>query len=450
MKHIILATLVLLCCMGLNAQNISRRQAVSDIDSLFHTLAEVHPDLYSNISKESLDAHIADLKAGVQDSVNVIELYQSVAPVVALIGDAHTSVVLPDRQILIRAGKYIPVFPTIDNNTGRMFVKASVGNCVPYDSEILSINGISAKEMVEQMLTYASGERVFFRLTMVDNNIMGLFHMLFAAPEYAITYREPDGDEDKSCTLQAVEAAKLNAGLVLSPKILKLMEEHGGNEPYTFRILDDNSVAVMNFDACMDVKGMEVFADSMFTTLRERGIKNLIIDVRYNGGGNSKVGDVLLKYIAPRPFAQFGKTLIKVTPTTIALTQNRYEKPETRIIPESDVIREEPLPESQRFDGTVCLLTSHTTFSSAASFAWAFKEAGCGKVIGEETGGMSVHYGDVIGFKLQNSGLMVNVSHKRFWLPGADENDVHGVIPDIICPQDEALETALKCIEEKS
>lgn len=92
---------------------------------------------------------------------------------------------------------------------------------------------------------------------------------------------------------------------------------------------------------------------------------------------------------------------------------------------------------------------AHTTFSSASSFAWAFKEAGCGTVIGEETGGMSVHYGDIITFKLPNSGLAVNVSHKRFWLPGADENDIHGVIPDIMCPQDKALEAALKCTQEE-
>lgn len=397
----------------------------------------------------TLNSQITSIMADLPDSVSVIALYEALAPVIAGIGDAHTTMVLPYREVMIKAGRYIPVFPTIDSNTGRMYVKASVGDCVPYDSEILSINGNGAADMVGKMLTFVGGEREFFRLTMIDNNIMGLFHMLFSAPEYTIKYVESDSKEEKCVTLQAVEADKLNSELVLSPRILKLMEEHGSGAPYSFRIMDGNKVAVMNFDACMDVKGMEAFADSMFTELRQQDINDLIVDVRYNGGGNSNVGDILLKYIAPKPFAQYGKTLVKVTPTTIALTGNRYEKPHTYIIPEDSVSRHEPLSEAQRFRGNVYLLTSHTTFSSASSFAWAFKEAGCGTVIGEETGGMSVHYGDVIGFRLPNSGLTVNVSHKRFWLPGADENDIHGVIPDIICPQDEALETALKCIEEK-
>lgn len=444
MKRVIIATIFLCCFIGLKAQYISKSQAIADIDTLFHTLTEVHPNLYDRISMSHLNEKITNVKAGLHDSISTIELYGHVAPIVAQIGDAHTTVALPYREVMIKAGRYVPVYPTIDSNTGRMYVKASVGNVVPYDSEIVSINGINAKDMVQKMLTFVGGEREFFRLTMIDNNIMGLFHYLFTAQEYAITYIEPDSKDEKNITLQAVEADKLDSGLVLSPKIIKLMTEHGSGAPYTFRIMDDKPVAVMNFDACQDVNGMKAFADSMFTTLRKQGIKNLVIDVRYNGGGNSNVGDMLLAYIAPKPFAQYGKTLVKVTPTTIALTGNRYEKPDTRVIPEDVSSRHQPLPEAQRFNGNVYLLTSHTTFSSASSFAWAFKEAGCGIVIGEETGGMSVHYGDVINFKLLNSGLAVNVSHKRFWLPGADENNIHGVLPDIICPQDEALNAALK------
>ncbi len=66
---------------------------------------------------------------------------------------------------------------------------------------------------------------------------------------------------------------------------------------------------------------MKMFADSMFVTLREKGIKNLIIDLRNNGGGNSMVGDVLFRYISPKAFKQMGKALVRVTPTTIRLTE---------------------------------------------------------------------------------------------------------------------------------
>jgi len=226
------------------------------------------------------------------------------------------------------------------------------------------------------------------------------------------------------------------------------MEEHSGEAPYTFRILKDKPIAIMNFDACQDEKGMEVFADSMFSTLREKDIKDLVIDIRYNGGGNSRVGDVLLKHISPEPFAQFGKTYIRVTQTTQSLSGKRYEETGEFCYPEDISKRKKALSPSKRFNGNVYLLTSHTTFSSASSFAWAFKTFHCGTVVGEETGGMSVHYGDVLTYTMPHSHLSCNISHKRFWQPGADENDIHGVIPDIICPQEEALNTTLQMIKK--
>lgn len=117
-----------MCQIG--AQNISRSQVIADIDTLFNTLTEVHPNLYDRISMSDLNEKITNLKAGLQDSISTIELYSRVAPIVALLGDAHTTVALPYREVMIKAGRYVPVYPTIDSNTGRMYVKASVENVV--------------------------------------------------------------------------------------------------------------------------------------------------------------------------------------------------------------------------------------------------------------------------------------------------------------------------------
>ncbi len=92
------------------------------------------------------------------------------------------------------------------------------------------------------------------------------------------------------------------------------------------------------------------------------------------------------------------------------------------------------------------MLTSNNTFSSASSFAWVFKECGVGPVVGEETGGMSVSYGDLLVYSMPVSGLSTTVSYKRFWLLHADERDIHGVIPDVSVKAPDALDTALEMI----
>ena len=76
---------------------------------------------------------------------------------------------------------------------------------------------------------------------------------------------------------------------------------------YSFKVDEKKKVAVMDFRSFNNPQRMKMFADSMFVTLREKGIKNLIIDLRNNGGGNSMVGDVSFPYISPKPFKQMGK-----------------------------------------------------------------------------------------------------------------------------------------------
>ena len=439
---IILSLLASLVC---KAQTISREEAISDIDSLYYTLSEVHPDMYANIGVGELAKAIRKVKDGLPESMSITELYRRMAPSVSLIGDAHTGINMPYREIMVEAKLFMPVYPTIDSNTGKMYVKASVANRVPYDSEIVYINGVPAADMVKEMERYASGERSFYRLGMVDNNIMGLFHMLYASGRYKVAYKEPKSRKVTTIELDAVNSTAFQTGLVLSPRLLKLMERQQSMAAYSFRLVKEKRTAVMEFNSCVDSDYMATFADSMLVRLKEEGITTLIIDVRNNGGGNSRVGDELLRRISPEPFCQYGQTYVRITPTTLALSGNKALAPGIYFYPEGNTY--EPLPAEGRFAGKVFLLTSHNTFSSAASFAWAFKQFGCGTVVGEETGGMNVHFGDVLTYTLPHSKLTCNISHKRFWQYGADEGAIHGLIPDITTDKDDALDHVLKMIK---
>ena len=206
----------------------------------------------------------------------------------------------------------------------------------------------------------------------------------------------------------------------------------------------------MYFNECSGTKEMKQFCDSMFNDLREQGIKKLIIDVRENGGGDSSVGDILLSYVAQKPSTQFDKVLYKVTPMTARLIGSTDGLPHIGFANQDISKRIQPRSDSEgHFSGETILLISNNTFSSGASFAWAFKEAGAGKTVGEETGGMNVCYGDVVMWQMPVSGIPVSISWKRFWQMNADENDVHGVLPDIAVSASKALPSAMKLLNHK-
>lgn len=151
--------------------------------------------------------------------------------------------------------------------------------------------------------------------------------------------------------------------------------------------------------------------------------------------------DTLLSYISKVPFMQYEKVWTKVTPITQRMTRRSYPQGVNLYVinkmtqPKSDT--------AQRFNGKVWVLMNHHSFSAAASFAWTVKAFNIGTLVGEEAGGMNVSYGDVVMYVLPQSKLQLGISFKRFWLYGADENNIHGALPDITVESSKALETVL-------
>lgn len=420
---------------------LSKAQAVFDIDALVYGLSQVHPDIFSVCRQEDFFRAVNRAKAALPDSVTPMQLYQAAAPVVAMIGDGHTNLYFPFNSVFTKELKRFPVFA--DVMTDRSLVcTSSLDSIIPRGSKILSINKISADSLINSMLPYVSGEREHFRIARINTMFQALLLMLYPADEYEVVYKPAGAKKALSHIFPAVTWGEID-------KRCDFPRSGKKYERYSFEIDSINNVAVMDFREFSDVRGMEHFADSMFTELRNRGIGNLIIDIRNNGGGQSAVGDVLLRYFSPEPFVQMDKTVVRVTPLTARLAGEAGAEP--RFVLHEKAPSEFIQPRSIEdgfYTGRVYLLTSNKTFSSAGSFAWAFKECGMGKVIGEETGGMNVCYGDILGYRLPVSKLNATISFKRFWQLRADENDIHGTMPDVAVPAADALDAAMKLVRK--
>lgn len=422
---------------------LSRKQAQFDVDALIYTLGEVHPNMFSVCEQSELFQSVNKVKRQIPDSVSTVELFKRVAPLVAKIGDGHTMLRFPYNDYFTPSTLRFPLFVNvIPDYTLR--VKSCIDNAIPQNAQILSINGISGKELIESMMEYVSGERDFFRLERIGYDFPALFEMLYKSDKYEVTYQLKDGKKKFETTLYSTVWEEMKSRM---PKDSK---KQVARPDYSFRLIEDKPIAVMDFNRFNNPKNMKLFADSMFSTLREKNITNLIIDLRNNGGGNSAVGDVLFRYISPKPFMQMGKGLMRITPTTLRLQGNQQPAPGwyfSNSEKNGNLIT--PLTKEEgHYEGNVYLLISHHTFSSASSFAWAFKQFDMGTVIGEESGGMNVSFGDILSYKLPVSGLYCTISFKRFWQYGASEKDIHGTLPDYEVNQAKALDVAFKLIKK--
>ncbi|MBR6198130.1 MAG: hypothetical protein IKQ72_11085 [Bacteroidaceae bacterium] len=423
---------------------LSRQQALYDIDALAYTISETHPDMFAVTGHEKLMQKLLDIENQVTDSIDIANLYKMLMPWVTSIGDAHTGLQYPVNSIFTQELRRFPVIVKVTDDY-KIIVKACHNDLIPIDAEITSINGIDTKEMLTLMMQYVSGERDFYKLNRISDDFLAYFHLLFTNDNYEIEHKLKGEKKSKTITVPSIsfeDSKQLRLGYNKRNAIATSNKDN-----YSFQILKDKSIAIMDFRSFWDVDRMKNFADSMFMTLKEQGIRNLIIDIRENGGGNSRVGDELLRYISPKPFCQFAKTYVRITPTSRRMMQGNDITPGISFY-NNNQLTESYYGTDKYYDGNVILLTSHHTFSSANSFAWAFKYFGCGTVIGEETGGMNVSFGDILMYTLPISNLKCSISFKRFWLYGADEKDIHGTLPDISVAQEDALDTAFKVINK--
>lgn len=444
----ILIALILMGCLSCtnqpNSDKISSIQAISDLEAFTSALQEIHPDLFFGCSEASFHEEYQKIRKQLPDKpISKVECYKYIQPLTTLLGDGHTQLYFPKDELIKENPLVFPLSVEVNTNDSSICV---TNDCFP-DTEIekgsviTSINGIDSNTLIAEMLNYCGGERPSFRLSKVNRDFIHFLYMLYPNDAFRIEYSNGKGKIES--LIDAVPYLQYEA---LTKK------EVVAKTPYFFEVLDSRTI-VMTFSSFSDLDAFKLFSDSMFRAVKRMNIENLVIDMRMNGGGDSDIGDELFQYISSVPFRQFDKTIRKYSDLQKKLAFENfghdyssqpngiYELPFDSLIP----LRPNPL----RFEGNTYLLISHTTFSSAGSFSWAFKKFNMGTIIGEESGGMSVCFGDIVIYKLPSSGISSTISYARMYEYDADDTNIHGTIPDITIPQKDALMYTLQSISKR-
>lgn len=443
---IFLVSILMVACGRMdNYGKINHAQAISDLDSFISALQEIHPNLFFGCSEASFNEEYQKIKEQIPNRpISKIELYKYVQPLTTLLGDGHTQLYFPKDELIKDNPLVFPLSVEVDTNDSCIYVTNDYTFSdikIKKGSKIISINGINYKELIREMLIYCGGERPFFRLSKINRDFTHFLYMLFPCDTFSIKY---------SCDNEIKENL-IDAVSYLQCEFLT-KNNNITNTPYSFEAIDSQTM-IMTFNSFSNPDQFSVFCDSMFSIINNRNMKNLIIDMRINGGGDSNIGDELFQYVSPVPFQQFDKMISRYSDLQKKLAFENFghdyssqpngihELLTDSLIP----LRPNPL----RFKGNTYILISHTTFSSAGSFSWAFKKFNMGTIIGEESGGMSVCFGDIVIYKLPNSGISSTISYARMYEYDADDRNIHGTIPDITIPQKDALTYILQYIAEK-
>ena len=321
----------------------------------------------------------------------------------ALLQDAHTFVMLDDTSL----------YPfTLRYYEGSFYFRSlpdSVPDCM--GKELIAMNGRAVDSLIQELMVYVPSEN------QVKACITGSFFMNHKAflnalgidTDRDIRFMFADGDEVRlPSSLDKGAAGSHQVKQVLHPVTARR------NKPFHYQITGDT--CYFQFNAMIDrfsywqgCRLMQVspdkavadnlplfadFLDEMACAMAVHNVNRLVIDMRYNGGGNSVLGDVLLEFLGVslqdiRPFRSYIRVSDFLQTYYPALfIRDKYESMRGKLVEQNQVMNDlaadMPKP-SSRFHGEVTFIQGQNTFSSANYLLTLVKDNALFPIIGTPT-----------------------------------------------------------------
>lgn len=376
-----------------------------DLDALKHRLQAGHPDLYHTTSKADLDAAFAALEERLPD-LATHEVVVEVARLLALVGDGHTFAMpgfdllrpttgfrkVPIRLAVFDEGLFVIRADSAHRDlpgarvlrVGRMDVDAAFEAAMPLvgrhpgntsildwqvpemlvTAEVVQALGISAtRDEVSYRLERADGTQASVSLVPVEIQ-RHPFNGQPARPAAPVSWENLREPEDGPLHLRHPEA------------------------PYWFTVLDDSNTVYVQFDQVRDApdESFDAFCARLFTQVDRMASPRMIVDLRFNQGGDGTLNWALIQRLRDRP----------------ALSQQ----------------------------GRLAVLIGPQTFSAGMMAAVALERYTDAHFVGQPTGAAPNHFGDTGLFVLPATGL-AGVHAMVYWQLSNPDDQRAALAPDI-------------------
>ncbi|MGG7550056.1 S41 family peptidase [Chryseobacterium arthrosphaerae] len=443
---------------------ITSEQFVEDLH-IFRTIREkVNSGLYVYRSKKEIDSMYQLAETEAANCKSIFDFYKVIARLTGFEGSCHNYTDLPNHAsyYLTQKPEYLPV--TLKNVDGRL-LQDSKDVALPLGAEILSVNGVSAKEMISRFSQYyfSDGYSMPYKeITGFERGMLDKFYIEFGTHKnYVIRYQWNGKENEVSLPGISLENFKKlqesRHSLTFDKKLL--------SEKYSFTKEGEGiyRLSLRGFDFATGkedpaYKKFSTFLDQMMDTLEKEKIQNLIVDLRGNTGGTGALYEKVFSYLTQRPFrdshyayTKFNEVPMEeklvITPLFLsngvtdknglnAYLKSLYPKSVQEKYYWADDKNPSVLPHEKTFKGQLYLLVDHRVASAASHLASLIKSYTNAVVIGKETvGGYYEHNGHLpLVYELPNTGIqtgfsIVHVIQDAQNLP--DQKKGQGIIPHI-------------------
>jgi len=437
MKNIIILiftiSVVFLSCKSNQSQkNLLNKQTLeylSDYDEFIDTLTKTHPALYEFTSKDKFEKKISQLRNEINNNTTKRGFIWKLSEMIAYTGCGHSSLGFFNQQRdLLEPNEYFPLQVRWINN--KLYISDTFinGQLVKKGEEILSINNTLVSEIINNIYKHINSQAKILSAKNRMFNGYATSYIPYALnfPKYYTIKTENSRNSIKLKSLDKLPSypSLFNPNSVCQEQLC-LNELDAQTALLTLRTFayygDKTSVFI-------------AFLNNSFKEIKDKGYKNLIIDVRGNLGGTNHVTRHLLRQTLQNPFQFYADK-------------------------GSDLHSKEiEMPFKNNFNGKIVFLMNGEGYSSVGHLASIYKDRNRVTFIGENLGSNQFSTANQKQFELTNTTINYTVARNIFFTKVKEQDrsiiikpdyEVIQSIDDYIKNKDTALDYALKMLKKE-
>ncbi len=408
----------------------SIKELREDFIQLRKALEADHCNLYEYTSREKFDSLFDHQFNLIDHPMQYPEFFRVLSPINNNIGCMHSNIWMPgsfwqsgkDNLFPLQV-KFIEGYAVVSgyyNDTAQ----------VPAGSIILEINSIPINKIINNLKnSYSSdGLNKQFQIAQVEKRFPMAYARHYGFPQkYTVTYSLPGRKTRETKELIPADISRVR----------KIVFKNFNYPPLSLRIIEDKNTAVIRIPSFIFYDRVEYFTnflDSSFSLIHNKKIKNLILDLRGNDGGDPFCAVPLLSYLENKPVRYFAKEYGKY----------------------SDFAKPIPLAENN-YTGKLYTLMDKHCGSTNGHFCALLKYNRIGKLVGEEAGSTYKCNARIKEFHLENTGMIINIARAAFSAAVEGMDKTKGIEPDYYAEQsyedylegrDTVIDYTLKLISE--
>ncbi len=389
-------------------QKLSQQVLKEEFNQITSRLENEVPDMYYLCPRATYDSTKQAVLRSLSDSMSIISFYRHIMPLFTVLRDPHFQCFV-DKKMLDKLDEENPglYFPfTVMIHDGRIFIdeNLSTEKNISRGTEILGINGVTAAEILRRIkcgVVYTANQENFFEQWHESIFYRDLLLMLAFRSNFKVQL------PNRTIQVKGVSRKDLAKIEPITPD-------------FEYKLLDapNQIVGYLKIGTLINDKrdSLQSVLERFFKEVNERHIQDIIIDIRGNLGGSTKLVRLVFDHITDQECI-FGLDEIYLK-NGVRTSLNDTAQPISRHL-------------KRDYFGRTVLLTDVKTFSSAHMMANAFKFYNLGKIVGQVSMEPLFISGEVEKRVLNRSRCYFYFPTTNFSLPGFEATKISYLIPDV-------------------